>query len=843
MQGINKNHKYYLYTEKTCETCLTESITLENWNVLLENIKEMCASKYKNACKNSSEKIPNLQGQYNKWKMVFLHVYDEEFLNIELFLTHIALIILIRIIFFIDLSHRKKPTKSFIPFIKKTENDPSFLNIWNKLEIPSYYSPIIENFDITFNSNDKIFHPIHDHNNRLKTLALDPITSIYQIAMELETKQNSGEFYTDFSLAQLMIEESFHSSMRVLDPSCGSGVFLKFLVKHLIGKHYSDSRIDQIERIKQIEQIEQIWGIDINPLACIMARANILLTLPVEFREDARINIKNFNFLDITPDKIENLSSKFDLIIGNPPWLVLNRIQNIQLKNNLKNLGKHYRILEGGNLATSTEISTIFIYHALQNYLKSDGVLFFVVPASIMTAKQHQLFRQFAGMKQVEIWKFKEDQYRIHHICFKAQKCVSCPSIEKRTKVKGFHYTLDPEENGFKLFAQNEYQPAYIKQIELDKNSSILPIPQIKVGRLINNSPSMKNSTSKKNSSSEKKKEAANTQLIFPYNQSDYHDQFRQGASLVPRNLLFVDILAESQSKALDIKHQINENLMQLQRKQFTHSDSQLVKIQPSQYIQSKKYSTWDFKAYNREKIELQYIFPTAKSTGLIPYQYVQPYYSFIPYQISETETFSIGLPDSPKALKHYQFLETIYTQHQKSGAKIQTLKARIDYGHALSDPKQLSPFKIIYAGIGSIIKAAILRTPYIIDTSLYFYCPSIEEEAYYLLGYLNSSILTSQLKLVGSTGANGSLRNIHKHPLHFSLPVYDKTNNLHNRIVSLAQSIESSTSSFLAQILEKKPQLSNHWKSVQKQIFQSKTFQEKNAIMDDLILQLFSED
>ncbi|MHA1563215.1 MAG: hypothetical protein ACTSPA_13945, partial [Promethearchaeota archaeon] len=93
--------------------------------------------------------------------------------------------------------------------------------------------------------------------------------------------------------------------------------------------------------------------------------------------------------------------------------------------------------------------------------------------------------------------------------------------------------------------------------------------------------------------------------------------------------------------------------------------------------------------------------------------------------------------------MKHYKKLQEIYLKNKKIGAKIETLEKRLNYGKALTDPRQFKTPKVIYNGIGSIVKGAILTDSMIIDTSLYFYVPKNLDEAYYIIGYLNSPYIT----------------------------------------------------------------------------------------------------
>ncbi len=281
--------------------------------------------------------------------------------------------------------------------------------------------------------------------------------------------------------------------------------------------------------------------------------------------------------------------------------------------------------------------------------------------------------------------------------------------------------------------------------------------------------------------------------------ESPYKAQFRQGASLVPRNLLLIEPSPHEKAP-----------------------NDQLLTIQPSSYIQSKKYSTWEFKAFDQAQIESQYCFTIAKSTGLIPFHYKQHYSAFLPLEETKKGIYEITPPKQPLAQKHYQLVVKLYQEHMKSGAQISTLIQRINYGKALTDPRQFQLPKIVYNGIGSIVKAAIITTPSIIDTSLYFFVPQSLSEAYYLLGILNSPNMTKRVKLVGSTGASGSLRNIHKHPLTFHTPQFNAEDETHIQISAFSREIEQFVATFVHDLCEKDAKLDEKPKTIQNRLFKN---------------------
>ena len=166
-------------------------------------------------------------------------------------------------------------------------------------------------------------------------------------------------------------------------------------------------------------------------------------------------------------------------------------------------------------------------------------------------------------------------------------------------------------------------------------------------------------------------------------------------------------------------------------------------------------------------------------------------------------------------------------------------MEERLNYGRALTDPRQFKTPKVVYGGIGSIVKAAILTDPMIVDTSLYFHIPKSLEEAYYIIGYLNAPFTTQHVKLVGSTGAHGSLRNIHKHPFNIRFPLFKANNKLHNEISLKSHEIESYVKEFVNKYSQNSEISIIKPKTIQNRLLKELEYKKKLTNLNSLIEKL----
>jgi len=87
---------------------------------------------------------------------------------------------------------------------------------------------------------------------------------------------------------------------------------------------------------------------------------------------------------------------RFDIVVGNPPWVSFKFIENPVYKDFIKDTIFDYKLLDSKqtDLFTHLDTSTVFYTKAADIYLSDDGILAFVMPRSVLTgAKQHHAFK------------------------------------------------------------------------------------------------------------------------------------------------------------------------------------------------------------------------------------------------------------------------------------------------------------------------------------------------------------------------------------------------------------------------------------------------------------------
>jgi len=111
-------------------------------------------------------------------------------------------------------------------------------------------------------------------NYNLRELSEDVLKSLYQELVDPRTRHDLGEYYTPDWLAhrivRKLLEEKPEGSL--LDPACGSGTFL-----YLAIREKRDRLGDSVDTFKHI--LSSIVGVDVHPLAVIIAKTNYILAL------------------------------------------------------------------------------------------------------------------------------------------------------------------------------------------------------------------------------------------------------------------------------------------------------------------------------------------------------------------------------------------------------------------------------------------------------------------------------------------------------------------------------------------------------------------------------------
>jgi Type I restriction-modification system methyltransferase subunit len=175
---------------------------------------------------------------------------------------------------------------------------------------------------------------------RFDVIPTEFIGHVYEMFFD-ENQSEEGIFYTPEGLAKLIIDETIDKTGKILDPSCGSGMFLVVGLRKLFANEGLLSNVS-VEDIAKRNKIlyDYIYGIEKQGNARRLAILSLYLELldgikPSELKEFIKTKIeteeefKIFPF-DFTSNIVQgnaldvlsvNENDNFEYIVGNPPFL------------------------------------------------------------------------------------------------------------------------------------------------------------------------------------------------------------------------------------------------------------------------------------------------------------------------------------------------------------------------------------------------------------------------------------------------------------------------------------------------------------------------------------------
>lgn len=177
-------------------------------------------------------------------------------------------------------------------------------------------------------------------------IPIEFISNVYELFIGEENQKKAGAYYTPLFLIDYMLKETVENHLnkpesgydcKVLDPACGSGIFLVETLRKIIEKYKTDTNINPQTQSKEFKQAlkqlakDNIYGVDKDISAVQVAIFSVYLTLldyleppsieTFTFPELFNINFFEADFFDEDSKFNKRFKEiKFDFILGNPPW-------------------------------------------------------------------------------------------------------------------------------------------------------------------------------------------------------------------------------------------------------------------------------------------------------------------------------------------------------------------------------------------------------------------------------------------------------------------------------------------------------------------------------------------
>jgi len=689
----------------------------------------------------------------------------------------------------------------------------------------------------------------HVRRFRLAEVEYDILKVLYESLIDRDQRHGLGEYYTPDWLAAKMVKHVIDRPLveHVLDPACGSGTFLFHAIR-LFLKEAAEA--DMNPELRAAEVCARVEGMDIHPVAVLIARVTYLLALAPALRqrkgvlsipvylgdsmqlsiseivggkeltirvppppagegasgtrdvngreqldfpdtfcrdpalfdkaiermrsgseagmtraqiekalyriteqhyragvtEEQKLAIADLGKTYLTFDKLRregrdsvwayvarNLSRPLafsagggwaSTVVGNPPWVAY-RHMSADLQKRFKELAKGEKVYVGGKLATQNDLSALFTVRAASLYLRSGGKLAFVLPLAALQQGQFEKFKTgsftAASIAWDEAWTMDEFVKPLFNVpacvVFGRRWGTARPLPDKVRAYSGALPFRDaPEEIADQWLTVQEDAPA----------------------------PS-----------------TARFQKCSPY-----RAMFRDGATLYPRQLCFVE----------------------------RRTMGRLGSDPSAPYVASRRTNQekepWKSLPGIENRVEAEFLRPVLLGESILPYRIFQPFEAVVPV----TDKGEV-LDAEAAANRGFDGLRGWMKKSEKiwnadRPAPISFIE-QLDYYGKLGAQFPLAPRRVVYAKAGTKTAACIVRdTQNVIDHMLYWTAVQDEREAHFLTALFNSETTRSRVESLQSRGQFGA-RHFDKVMFNLPIPRFDATDPLHNAIAGAAPEAE----------------------------------------------------
>lgn len=296
---------------------------------------------------------------------------------------------------FLRIIQSKDELYSLFSYLKEQFNGNLF-ELDHELDSGTLIDEVFELFESFFSEKEILFNgqrslfSLYDFD----IIPVELISSMYEILIGQEIRDKDNAFYTPNYLVEFILDSIVSKSLNeksyftILDPSCGSGVFLVDSYRRIIEKNLCSKPYCEDDDLLKNILINNIFGIDKNEEAIDITIFSLYLTI-LDYKDPKTLS--NFRLPDL---KCKNLfvgdffdnealaplfqkKVKFDFIIGNPPW------------GNVKD-GLHMSYCKENNYMDrqmNNEISRSFVFRS-KDFSNSDTICCFILHAKLLYNKK-----------------------------------------------------------------------------------------------------------------------------------------------------------------------------------------------------------------------------------------------------------------------------------------------------------------------------------------------------------------------------------------------------------------------------------------------------------------------
>ncbi|MDN5214725.1 N-6 DNA methylase [Fulvivirgaceae bacterium BMA12] len=431
------------------------------------------------------------------------------------------------------------------------------------------------------------------------------------------------------------------------------------------------------------------------------------------------------------------VAGQFNGVVSNPPWLALSKIADNPYQAILKYKAEAFDIKPPGSSHLHIELATIFLLHAIQKYLIEDAQIGCIVPDTILNGHHHNPFRKFQfftcsesiAFDVAEIWKVQEHVFKNNAVILFGTK--SNPDVSSEQPIPGKLALDDGTLTPTTFYRNRQGERTAWSEQQLSSDASGFYVPA----------------------------------------------NFRQGADIMPRKLLFYETSPSTDDRFLNVKS-IDTTTSDIA---FTVKDA-------------KKHQSFSI---SPRLLPEELFFDIITSNLLIPFDLAPVQKALLPIRKNNSGNWEM-IPQAEvygKSASTRNTFQEICSEIDSSNGNISTLFELIDVRGKLSQQVISDEGYIVItgAGGGKVCSAFIALDDYcsgrlIMDQTVYWAQVQTEDEAIYLSGLLNSSAINLIIEDFQPRGAFGK-RHVHKLPFGVT-PPFDSEQAAHQDVVEKTRAL-----------------------------------------------------
>ena len=426
---------------------------------------------------------------------------------------------------------------------------------------------------------------------------------------------------------------------------------------------------------------------------------------------------------------------RVDVLIGNPPWLSY-RYMPAEMQVRFAERARSRHLWAGGRVATHQDLSAFFVARTVELYLAVGGRFAFIMPRATLTRQAYDGFRHadFSSPGATcavafdvpwDLGEVDPEPFPVPSAVVLGQR-VTSPTAPPRVPLPSSRLRLSGRtgaHGGWAVAATN----LVITTTEGERAFSTDDVPR-----------------------------------------SPYAERFRQGASLVPRMLVFV---VDAPRGPVGMP----QGLLPVRSRRGSLDKT-----------------PWRGLPDQSGNIETIFVRPTYLGEHVLPFRLLQPGRAVIPYDGTRLLSGADDRIDRyPGLAGWWREAETTWDEH-KAPATSLSLLGQVDYMHKLSAQFPAAPIRVVYTKAGNYLTGAtVTDRDAAIDHTLYWAAAGTIDEARYLTAVLNASALGEIVAPYQSVGAFGP-RHFDKYVWYVPVPEFDPSDKRHRHLVDLAEQAEA---------------------------------------------------